>query len=432
MKLFFPFLAALLLLMTGCSVTPETGPNYLHVAGAHILDAEGDTFFIRGTNLGNWLNPEGYMFRFRRCNAAAQIDQVFCQLIGPDETARFWQRWKEEYITEDDICFIAATGANTIRLPFHYKLFTTDYYLGNNNPEEGFIRMDSTIAWCRRHHLRLILDMHDAPGGQTGDNIDDSYGYPWLMVSETSRQLFVDIWTRIAERYHDEPVILGYELINEPIAHYFQQDLAQLNAQLEPLYKRTVAAIRKVDQHHIILLGGAQWNGTFRGVFTDWHFDDNIMWTCHRYGQPSTLEGIQDFIDWRDSTQLCMYMGETGHNTLTWVAEMCSIMSEHNIGYTFWPYKKMAHSEQMGQDGRAESWLGFDAPDNWQNVMDYAEADHYTYFSIRDLRGREGMDYATIHKAIFDILDNCPRTHCRIDTTYIRNMQLRIDAQSTK
>ena len=108
------------------------------------------------------------------------------------------------------------------------------------------------------------------------------------------------------DRYKDEPIILGYELANEPIAHYFENK-EELNQQLEPLYKRAVKAIREVDPYHIILLGGARWNSDFY-MFTDWTFDQNIMYTCHRYGGEATKEAIKDYIDFRDKTNLPMYM----------------------------------------------------------------------------------------------------------------------------
>lgn len=48
-------------------------------------------------------------------------------------------------------------------------------------------------------------------------------GIPGLFESETSQQLYCDIWRQIADRYKNEPVILGYELFNEPIAPYFPE-----------------------------------------------------------------------------------------------------------------------------------------------------------------------------------------------------------------
>ena len=211
--------------------TVGTTPAFVTIDGPNLLKPDGSRLFIMGTNLGNWLNPEGYMFNFSKTNSAHFIDEMLCQLVGPDFTARFWQQFKDNYVTREDIRFIKSTGANTIRLPFHYKLFTDEDYMGLTAAQDGFARVDSLVEWCRESELFLILDMHDAPGGQTGDNIDDSYGYPWLFESEDSQKLYCDIWRRIAERYKDEPVILGYELFNEPIAPYFP-NVDELNAKL--------------------------------------------------------------------------------------------------------------------------------------------------------------------------------------------------------
>ena len=78
------------------------------------------------------------MFGFGKCESPHMMDEMFRQLVGPEETAKFWTAFKDAYVTEDDIAFIAATGANTVRLPFHYKLFTVEDYLGSNDAEEGF------------------------------------------------------------------------------------------------------------------------------------------------------------------------------------------------------------------------------------------------------------------------------------------------------
>ncbi len=169
----------LALLLFSCNVQKEHAPyeDFIKIDGPDLL-LHGERFFIRGTNLGNWLNPEGYMFDFRKTNSAGWIDRMFRELAGPDFTAQFWKTFKDRYITQADIAFIASTGANTIRLPFHYKLFTDEDYMGLTAAQDGFDRIDSVVAWCRREGLYVILDMHDAPGGQTGDNIDDSHGIP--------------------------------------------------------------------------------------------------------------------------------------------------------------------------------------------------------------------------------------------------------------
>lgn len=232
------FLMALFMLTIGTA----NASNFVTIKGENLMDANGKKLYIVGTNLGNWLNPEGYMFDFKKTNCEWMINDMVCELAGPD--------------------------------------FAREDYMGKNDETEGFKQMDKVIDWCRKYDLHLILDMHDCPGGQTGDNIDNGHGYPWLFESEASQQLFCQIWQKIASRYKDEPVILGYELMNEPIATMFSDSLrAALNAKLEPLYKRATKAIREVDLNHIILLGGAQWNGNFE-PFSDWKFDDKIMYTC--------------------------------------------------------------------------------------------------------------------------------------------------------
>lgn len=395
--------------LSGCvlhaDVTPE---DFIRIDGTDLVAPDGSVFFIKGTNLGNWLNPEGYMFGFSKTNSAGMIDQMFRELVGPDFTDEFWKLFKDNYITREDIEFIASTGSNTIRVPFHYKLFTDEDYMGLKSQQDGFKRLDDVIGWCREFGLYVILDMHDAPGGQTGDNIDDSYGYPWLLESEASQQLFCDIWRDIADYYKNEPVILGYDLINEPIAPYFD-NMDELNEKLEPLHKRVVAAIREVDTNHIILLGAPQWNGNFK-PFKDWTYDDKLMWTCHRYGGDPIRPAIMNFIEFRDSTGLPMYMGEIGHNTYEWQETFCRTMIEANIGYTFWPYKKIRNS----------CFSGITPPENWDKVVGFSEAPRSTFSEIRAAR----PDQEIARKAMLDFIEASRFENCTPQDSYIKSLLL--------
>ena len=402
------FTLVLLYFTTGLgNAEARTKSRFVHVEDVNLIQPNGERLFIQGTNLGNWLNPEGYMFGFSKTNSAWMIDLLFKEAIGPDGTANFWKQFKDNYITQADIKFIAQQGANTIRLPFNYKLFTDEDYMGLSSQQDGFQRIDQLISWCRQAGLYLILDMHDCPGSQTGDNIDDGYGYPWLFESEQSQQLFCDIWQRIAKRYAKEPVILGYELMNEPIAHYFENK-DELNARLEPLYKRAVRAIRQVDRNHVILLGGARWNSDFF-MFSDWTFDNNIMYTCHRYGGDATAEAINDYISFRDKTQLPMYMGEIGHNTNEWQADFVKVMKQANIGYTFWPYKKLDGSCMMG----------IQRPELWDSVVvKYSETDRTTYKNLREARPNQQL----FRQQLDEFIRNCRFERCHKQEEYIRSL----------
>lgn len=400
----------LLSLFLVLGMNAKLASRFVTIDGMNLVQPNGENLFIKGTNLGNWLNPEGYMFGFKKANCYWMIDEMISQMVGPDAADLFWKEFKDNYITRRDIAFIASKGANTIRLPFNYKLFTDEDYMGLKSNQDGFARIDSVVKWCKDNHLFLILDMHDCPGGQTGDNIDNSYGYPWLFESKASQQLFCSIWQKIAAYYKNEPVILGYELMNEPIAPYFNEKVEEFNSKLESLYKLAVTAIRKVDNQHIILLGGSQWNGNF-DPFTDWSFDKKIMYTCHRYGGSPEKEAFQKIIDFRDKTKLPMYMGETGHNSDEWQARLCKMMVDNNIGYTFWPYKKIDNS----------CFNGILRPAEWDSVIvKFAEADRSTFELIRKAR----PDQAKAMKLLMEYIHNSRCENCIPQESYIHSLGL--------
>ena len=104
------------LLAISCSKVQEkpVAEGFLKVQGQNIVKPDGEKFFIRGINLGNWINPEGYMFRFGETSSYRLINQMFCELTGEEFTANFWNQFKENYITEADIHYIAQTGMNTL------------------------------------------------------------------------------------------------------------------------------------------------------------------------------------------------------------------------------------------------------------------------------------------------------------------------------
>ena len=404
-------LTSYIFLLAACTAGGEqkSDAGFVTIQGHDLIKPNGEKLFIQGTNLGNWLNPEGYMFGFGRTNSAWMIDLLFKEAVGPDQTAEFWRQFKDNYVTKADIDFIAQQGANTIRLPFNYKLFTDEDYMGQTGEKDGYERIDSVVSWCKANNLFLILDMHDCPGGQTGDNIDDGHGYPWLFESEQSQQLFCDIWREIASRYQNETTILGYELMNEPIAHYFENkdSLYQL---LQPLYKRCVKAIREVDPRHIILLGGAHWNSFF-WMLDDASYDDKLMYTCHRYGGPATKEAIDHYIKFRDSINCPMYMGEFGHNTMEWQRDFVNVLKQANIGYTFWPYKKVDSSCMMG----------IQRPEGWDSiVVKYSETSRNTYKEWREAR----PDQALFRQLLMQFAENCRFENCEPQTDYIQSMGL--------
>jgi len=384
--------------------------KFISSRGKEIIGVDGKAFSIKGTNLGNWLVPEGYMFKFKNVNSPRLIDQVLHELIGPGETNQFWKKYLDNYITEADITYLKKIGVNSIRIPFNYRLFTNEWYMGGSGDARGFRLLDRVIGWCKKNQIYVLLDMHAAPGGQTGDNIDDGFGYPFLFDDEESKLQVITIWKNIATHYKNESIILGYDLLNEPIAHYF--DSSHFNPLLEPLYKRIVNAIRQTDPNHLIFLGGAQWDSNFAPFGPP--FDKKLVYTFHKYWTTPTQNVIQPYVDFANKYQVPIYCGETGENTDEWVMAFRKLLDSNNIGWHFWPYKKIDN---------ARGFVQFEIPEFYDQIIAYAETPKKNFEEIRKARPQ---DLDQIRRALQGSLNNCRFEHCKPNVGYIEALGFKI------
>ena len=403
----FRFTLLFVLLISNIKASTQS-QKFISTKGKNIIGVNNKEFYIKGTNLGNWLVPEGYMFKFTNANSPRLINETLNQLVGPYESKVFWKKYLDNYITSEDVHYLKSLGMNSIRVPFHYKLFTNEVYMGGNDPERGFRLIDHLIKWCKMEGLYIILDMHCAPGGQTGDNIDDSWGYPFLYENEESQQLTIDIWRRIAQRYKNETTVMGYDLLNEPIAHYFE--ITKLNRFLEPLYKSIVRVIRQSDKNHLIFLGGAQWDSNFK-IFSS-PFDDKLVYTFHKYWTATTQDVIQEYLDFRDKYNVPIYCGETGENTDEWVMSFRKLLEQQNIGWHFWPYKKMDNTKGI---------VEFKVPEYYERVIQYTDSARSNFAEIRKARP---MNIDEIRKALTGFLVNCRFENCTPNKGYIEALGL--------
>ena len=135
-------------------------------------------------------------------------------------------------------------------MPFNYRLFLDD-----QNPElqkeEGFRYFDRLLDLCRKYEIYLLPDLHSVPGGQNPDwHSDNQTGTPAFWHYDVFQQQIISLWREIAARYKDEPYLLGYDLLNEPFL------MPAAEGKLQRFYERVTAAVREVDQNHIIFLEG--------------------------------------------------------------------------------------------------------------------------------------------------------------------------------
>lgn len=384
---------SLIIIVAVSTLSCDSNTNkFAYVSGKNIYSPEGEILHLTGVNLGNWLLPEGYMFKMKDCNSPRKIDQAIRELIGNSATTEFWDAFLENHITEPDIKWLADAGVTIIRLPFDYRLLTDDDFLGRN--KHGYTYLDRAIEWCGKYNIYVLLDMHGAPGGQTGDNIDNSDGYPWLMIDEGMQQKTINLWREIADRYKNNTAVIGYNLLNEAIPHYFEND--GLNDKLEPLYKKITAAIREVDINHIVFLGGARWENDF-SIFSE-PFDDKLAYTFHKYWMPPVQKEIQEYVDFREKHNVPILMGESGENEDAWVKDFRQLLDKNEIHWTFWPYKKMDNTRGP---------MNFAKPNGYDAFVEYAESDRRSFKNIRTLKDSlQGIDPASIKNILMQYVEN--------------------------
>jgi endoglucanase len=325
--------------------------------GKNFITPDGKVLHIKGISLGNWLMPEGYMFKFEVSKSPRLIYGAFDRLLGRERAASFWTEYRERYITEDDIRFIKSVGFNTIRIPLHWGLFmTADGAMSG----PGWTLLDRVLGWARSAGLYVIPDLHAAPGGQTGINHDDGPGYPLMFYVPRDRDRTAALWAAIAKRYAGDPVILGYDILNEPIAPY--HDVANLNPRLEPFYRKVTEAIRAVDPGRIVILAGGQWSSSF-DMFGP-PFAPNLAYTYHSFWASTKRDSIQRHLNFSNRYNVPLFLGETGELTDEWNARFRILHETHGIGWSFWTYKNLDTPSTV---------VSIPRPAGWNDIVAFAD-----------------------------------------------------------
>ncbi|MBK8211164.1 MAG: cellulase family glycosylhydrolase [Rhodospirillales bacterium] len=351
-------LTLLLVLAKGAARAAEAGDSapgersmFVKTSGTRFVSPDGRPLLLKGINIGNWLVPEGYMFDFKTAKYPSAIYAGIERILGKEASVHFWQQFRDGFVTQADIELIAGLGFNTIRVPFHWKLFVEEGKAAESGTI-GYELLDRVVGWSKAVGLRVVIDMHAAPGGQTGINHDDGPGYPLMFYVPAHQDLTIAIWKNIARHYHDEPAVLGYDLLNEPIAPY--HDVATLNPKLEAFYRRVVAAVREVDPSHVIFLGGGQWNTNF-SVFGP-PFDSNAAYTYHTFWSYTRRVTIQKYLNFSNMYDVPIWLGESGEADNDWIEAFRSLHERYNISWCFWTYKNMTSPATVVSVRRPRDW----------------------------------------------------------------------------
>ena len=169
-------------------------------------------------------------------------------------------------------------GFNSVR----YLIFWGAIEPERDQYNEAYLQeVKKRVEWYTSRHMYVILDMHqDVFGYGVGGNgapvwasahpliqnlIPDKW--PWWMQNLEPKVIrsyvhffkykkhkdlqdhYIKCWQKVAQLFHDNPYVLGYDLMNEPHGGRIIKTLAGgfERRQLSKFYKRLIPAIRSVD-----------------------------------------------------------------------------------------------------------------------------------------------------------------------------------------
>lgn len=322
-----------------------------------IFDQFNKPLYLKGVGIGGWLLLEGYMIQsYNELDRPRRIKEHITKLVDAAYADAFFDQWVKRFFTKKDIDYLKDEGFNCIRIPIDYQFLfeASEEEVFLKEKEKSFALLDSLLAHCHDKKIYVILDLHAAPGGQTGTNIDNSKNnHPDLFTNRLYQEQTIYIWRFLANRYKEEDYIVAYDLLNEPLPNWFNQ----YKEKLYPLYQEIITAIRQVDPNHMITLEGLHWS-TDLSIFSRLP-DENILLQFHKYWSNPDQESIQSYLDVREQFQLPLLMGEGGENNLKWYSSVFKMYQQMDISFAFWTYKKMDLSNSLVSFQRPKNWSEF-------------------------------------------------------------------------
>jgi endoglucanase len=171
----------------------------------------------RGTNLSHWLSQD------------------------------FGWAPRTEWITENDIRYIASLGFDHVRLPVDEIVLWKE----DGTPDEtAFALLVSALEWIRAAKMRVIVDLHSVRAHHF--NASNEGGHNTLWTDPQAQEHFLDLWRQLSARLKKYPNdFLAYEIMNEPTA----PDPADWNK----LVARSMKVLRALEPDRVIVLGGNMW-----------------------------------------------------------------------------------------------------------------------------------------------------------------------------
>ncbi|KAM0903988.1 hypothetical protein ACQ4PT_018309 [Festuca glaucescens] len=160
---------------------------------------------------------------------------------GPVQAKAVLTEHRKSFVTVKDFYLLSQNKINAVRIPVGW------WIAYDPDPPAPFVggsldTLDRAFHWAQIFGLKCIIDLHAAPGSQNGmehsASRDGSVDWP----SEANIQKALDVINFLAQRYADNPSLLGIELLNEPSAGAVPLDI------LVSYYKRGYKSVRSYSE----------------------------------------------------------------------------------------------------------------------------------------------------------------------------------------
>jgi hypothetical protein len=161
--------------------------------------------------------------------------------------------------------------------------------------------LDRFIGMAEKADLFVVIAFRTGPGRSEftffGVGEDDEFGQAHLndevWRDEAAQDKWVEMWRYTAERYRNQRVVVGYELMVEPNSNGVWLDIWEpvdfytayenTTYNWNRMYPRIVDAIREVDSETPILIGGLSWSGVKWLPYLKPTGDDRTVYIVHQY-----------------------------------------------------------------------------------------------------------------------------------------------------
>lgn len=170
-----------------------------------------------GEDTGGWGddNPSVFLITTSgRLQGEYQVTNGYGPLLAPQVMKEHWNT----FIVEEDFKFLKNNGLNAVRIPVGW------WIASDPSPPYPYVggslqALDNAFLWAEKYGLKVIIDLHAAPGSQNGWEHSSSRdgSQEWGQTDGTIQQT-VDVIEFLISRYVRSSSLLAIELINEPLS----------------------------------------------------------------------------------------------------------------------------------------------------------------------------------------------------------------------